>query len=529
MPTLWRHLREDLVLGNGHLLDQVLRKSGILPRTVHKELGTTLRSKCCWNLQKVDTLFSVQRLHCPGVLSKAKGEENCLYASLQIKTQLIRFVALFFLSTSSVSAEQWQLYAKNLRTIKIERENLRYWWVNQLSLAKSKQKLLCKTKIPWMTKLYDSSTFNKLNRFHQKTEWVNSVRKQDLCVLLKLDNISWQRILVILDNFAQWLVANTLYLEMIQLLNQKGGSKEIWELDLYWKSRPVFSTSNMELKFELSPWIKTVLILGSEFPMERSNMWSIQFKTTQKFLQIHKKSKFHKQARVWLQPGQRQKQNHNRENSLGRHQPYQYMKEDGLTLNHQNKISLRAISRRKSSIFFDTIKRYSEKKMEQLNSTESNSIFEIIIHKCIIGLMIDGKLVWLQEEDRNEDISIALIIREQFSTSVLFKDILEAISLILRYRTMCWLELEYSLTFTALDAHSIFILLSTMDWYLEVKIWAKDKQCSFCLLIQEMKVTETLNVLTSLYHVSRDTCTGHGRGIKTRYFGSILILRSEKN
>ena len=43
------------------------------------------------------------------------------------------------------------------------------------------------------------------------------------------------------------------------------------------------------------------------------------FKTTQKFLQIHKKSKFHKQAQAWLQPGQRQKQNHNRENSLGRH------------------------------------------------------------------------------------------------------------------------------------------------------------------------------------------------------------------
>ena len=33
-----------------------------------------------------------------------------------------------------------------------------------------------------------------------------------------------------------------------------------------------------------------------------------------------------------------------------------------------------------------------------------------------------------------------------------------------------------------------------------------------------MKVTETLNILTSLYHVSRDTCTVHGRGIKTRYF-----------
>ena len=46
--------------------------------------------------------------------------------------------------------------------------------------------------------------------------------------------------------------------------------------------------------------------------------------------------------------------------------------------------------------------------------------------------MIGGKLVWLQEEVRKEDISIALMIREEFSTSVLFKDTLEAISLILR-------------------------------------------------------------------------------------------------
>ena len=37
---------------------------------------------------------------------------------------------------------------------------------------------------------------------------------------------------------------------------------------------------------------------------------------------------------VWLPPGQRQKQNLNRENLLGRQQPYQYTKEDGLTLNH---------------------------------------------------------------------------------------------------------------------------------------------------------------------------------------------------
>ena len=67
---------------------------------------------------------------------------------------------------------------------------------------------------------------------------------------------------------------------------------------------------------------------------------------------------------------------------------------------------------------------------------EQDSIFEIILHKYSIGLMIVGKLVWQQEEVRNEDISIALMIRERFSTSVLFKDILEAISLIQRYRIM---------------------------------------------------------------------------------------------
>ena len=67
---------------------------------------------------------------------------------------------------------------------------------------------------------------------------------------------------------------------------------------------------------------------------------------------------------------------------------------------------------------------------------KSNSIIEIIIHKYKFGLVIVGKLVWLQEEVRKEDISIALMIREESFTSELFKDTLETISLILRYRTM---------------------------------------------------------------------------------------------
>ena len=48
--------------------------------------------KGCWNSQKADIIFSAQRLHCPGVYSRAKDMENCQYTSLQI----IRKLKLFF-------------------------------------------------------------------------------------------------------------------------------------------------------------------------------------------------------------------------------------------------------------------------------------------------------------------------------------------------------------------------------------------------------------------------------------------------
>ena len=187
-------------------------------------------------------------------------------------------------------------------------------------------------------------------------------------------------------------------------------------------------------------------------------------------LQIHKKSKFHKQAQAWLQPGQRQKQNLNRENLLGRLQPYQYTNEDGLTLNHQNKILTRTISRRKSLIFFDTIRRYSEKKMEQLNSARYK--FHLRNHHSQIQNWSDdrwkaclaaggGSKRRYQYCSDNLGTIIYLRAQQGHSGSNLIDPTLQDNVLI---------ELEYSLTFTTLDAHSIFILLSTMDWYLEVKI-----------------------------------------------------------
>ena len=51
-------------------------------------------------------------------------------------------------------------------------------------------------------------------------------------------------------DFRQWLVANTLFHEMMDHHNQDDGFRETRALDLYWKSRPVICAVNMELKLE---------------------------------------------------------------------------------------------------------------------------------------------------------------------------------------------------------------------------------------------------------------------------------------
>ena len=59
-------------VGQRSFMDQVLKRSGILQRIVHKELGIISRRKCCWNSQKADILPSIQRLHCPGYSQKQR-------------------------------------------------------------------------------------------------------------------------------------------------------------------------------------------------------------------------------------------------------------------------------------------------------------------------------------------------------------------------------------------------------------------------------------------------------------------------
>ena len=61
------------------------------------------------------------------------------------------------------------------------------------------------------------------------------------------------------------------------------------------------------------------------------------------------------------------------------------------------------------------------------------------------------------------------------------------------------------------------------------KVWATDRQYSFCLWIPWTKITRILMWSTWKHRVLHNTCTTHGRGIKTRYIGVDIILQLRKD
>ena len=50
--------------------------------------------------------------------------------------------------------------------------------------------------------------------------------------------------------------------------------------------------------------------------------------------------------------------------------------------------------------------------MERFISGESKKIFRVSSHSLLIGLTIDGKHAWQQEEEQKEDFSTALMTQE---------------------------------------------------------------------------------------------------------------------
>ena len=78
-----------------------------------------------------------------------------------------------------------------------------------------------------------------------------------------------------------------------------------------------------------------------------------------------------------------------------------------------------------------------EKKMEQFISGELKNIFRNTSRIPLIGLIESGKHAWQEEEEEiKEDSSTVLMLQEQLFLFELFKDIQDAILLILHYRAM---------------------------------------------------------------------------------------------
>ena len=77
--------------------------------------------------RKWASYLSVQRLHCPGVIlkSKGRGKLSIHFAADQDTIDTIYRIILS-VNQLSVSTEQWQPYARNLRAIKIDQGNLRF-------------------------------------------------------------------------------------------------------------------------------------------------------------------------------------------------------------------------------------------------------------------------------------------------------------------------------------------------------------------------------------------------------------------
>ena len=126
MPESSKYLQRNLVLDNGHSLDQVLKRCAVLQRIVHKEFGLILRQKMLLEFaESGHPIFCATTPLSRGQLkSKGHGKLSIHFAADELTIETIFRIIISV--NSSVSMEQWRLYVKNLRTIKMDRGNLRF-------------------------------------------------------------------------------------------------------------------------------------------------------------------------------------------------------------------------------------------------------------------------------------------------------------------------------------------------------------------------------------------------------------------
>ena len=296
--------------------------------------------------------------------------------------------------------------------------------------------------------------------------------------------------------------------------------------DPLWEGNQVACMVNTELRSEFRLWTETILTPGSEFLMDRTSLWWIWTTMSRQFQKFSSKNMRYNWMRRILHADQRLKQNHKEENLSALHQEqFLLRKELGPMLNQGNIHSPIMKYRKNWFIFFVMDKMCIEKMMERFNSRQLKEIFRNISCLALIGLIASGRKAWQEEEETRKYISAVLILLEQLCISELFKDIQDAV---LYYRSFVTWQCDCSEQFLpvhlscrmCINLHSIInsgLIPGRQNF--------SNRQTVFFLPVDPMdknhKDPDTIDLSVPRHD---NTCIKHGRDIKTRYVGSILIL-----
>ena len=234
-----------------------------------------------------------------------------------IKIQLIQFIALFFLSISSVSTEQWQLYAMNMKAHPDSTGQPVILVGQSIVLGEIKAEVPAHDEEPrdaqivlqqYFQQVESLSPENKLSKFCEEAGFMSVVEVGQYFVTRNASEfqhtIACREYTLPRDDKSSqpkgWIRGNTRIGPILEVM-----------------------TSLQHFKYGIEVLIESV-------NEDNSHSWvRISYGTVRyvndshqirprKILQIHKKRKMYQQAQEWLQPGRRQKQNLNRGNLLVR-------------------------------------------------------------------------------------------------------------------------------------------------------------------------------------------------------------------
>ena len=298
---------EDLVLVNGHLLDQVLRKSGILPRIVHKEPGTILRKTCC--LEFAESGHPIFRATTPlsrGQLkSKGRGKLSFHFIADQDTVDTIYRIIL--------SVNQLSVYGA-VAAICEEFEDHQDR-TGQPVILVGQSIVLGEVKAE--TPVHDEDPRNDQMIWQQYIQQIESLSPENrLSKFCK--EAGFMRVVEVGQYFVTKDTGDFRQFQSVACRedtlprDDRASQPKGW-IQGNMRIGPVLevTTSFQHFKYGIEIRIKSM-------NQDDSHSWvRISYGTVkyvidsiedniQKILQIHKKSKFHKQVRVWLQPGQRQ-------------------------------------------------------------------------------------------------------------------------------------------------------------------------------------------------------------------------------